>query len=337
MSYLKYFVLLVFCLCFSKTLGKIQCDAYAEQIAPCTCDNYGLLSCVGPEVDNEVWNRAWLLNREIYGDSELTLVVAHTNISYSEGLFSPNSTSELYFNKYSSVFIYGNRNLGFFNVVAYSASQKTLLRLEVFDNAPDMTSNIREKAFFNKFTKLNKLRLSGIGLTTTSSVFNATSFDFDQNLEILDLSHNKLTEIDLVISGVYTIKNVDLSNNQIKAIYATLPLNRRFELKSINFSNNALGGNSFKWRDFSALISEPTPKIDLRENNITFFDEAVFNKDIWFSPDKFVFSLENFVCDLRAVWIVESQRFAWLLDLFCDCVGENLRQTTASEMFDYCY
>lgn len=337
MSYLKYLIFLVLSLCFRQALGKIQCDAYAEQIAPCTCDNNGLLSCVGPEIDNEVWNRAFQLIPTIYGDSELTLVVAHTNISTFEELFS-NSKSESQFHKYSSVFIYANHNLSFFNVNVYSSSQKTLLRLEIFDNSPDMTSNLEFKTgFFNKFTKLKKLRLSGIGLSSVYSVFNATSFDFDQKLEILDLSHNKLTEIDLVLSGVYAVKNVDLSNKKIDAIYATLPLNREFELKSINFTNNALGGNSFKWGDFSALINKPSPKIDLRENNITFFDEAVFNKDIWFSPEKFLFSLENFVCDLRTVWIVESQRFAWLLDLFCDCVGENLRQTTVAEMYDYCY
>lgn len=280
-----------------------KCDEKAKKLLePCTCDNSGLLRCVGPDVTDATFARIQPFLPTIYMRDSISFFLAKTNVtSLNTSVFNP-VLFDLSFNynyNFKNLIVYENGYLNQIDFSTLKSSRKSLTRLEVFSNGANMnTSLIEEKGFFNDFENLKFLKLSNINLTSADSVFNRVDYVYGRstlkalNLGVLDLSGNNLTEIDLFRNGLTTVRyKVDLSDNKL--------ISSSFHIDSTN-----------------KLTVDNFPYLILKGNNITYLDEGVFGVLGTTSSPKLEMDFDNFICDFRSKWIFEayyrSNEFGWL-------------------------
>jgi Leucine-rich repeat (LRR) protein len=132
-----------------------------------------------------------------------------------------------------------------------------------------MPHNVRETfpTLMDITKKLTKLYVSGHHMRLTAEVFNGAT-----NLEMVDLSHGEIAEIESrAFYGAPKLKKLNLSGNNLKALPVEM-FPQRNVLKEINLSHNKIEKiNRATFKDLQHL-----KKLDLRNNNLKSLDGFVF-------------------------------------------------------------
>ncbi|XP_067654145.1 toll-like receptor Tollo [Haliotis asinina] len=183
------------------------------------------------------------------------------------------------------------------NAISYIASDWfiNMTNLQIIDMSKNSLSTISD-GLFSTLPKLEEVHLRGNGLTID---FGKDLFHDSKLMRRLDLSGNKIRNIDNLLDGVSMthVEHLDLSFNNISAIRR--PLNKRNESVSLKWLNLESCGIEFVVRD--AFVNMGVLEyVKLLNNSITFV--PLFDARL---GAMFFFRGNPIICTCGMVWLEE--------------------------------
>lgn len=126
-----------------------------------------------------------------------------------------------------------------------------------------------KRHYFEIFDSMHTFNLSKVELETMPMEI----FWESKNVPMLDISHNKLTEIPShIFFNAYVLKNVNFANNSIKVI-APMALEGAINLQTLNLSYNHINELDSRILNLPNLLT-----LDLSNNNLTQSLNHTFDK-----------------------------------------------------------
>ena len=223
------FIVLVFCGLFSTTVGQWPCPD-RDTIAPCICifneddSNPHLeLDCSSASTNEELYDSCnelypfpdFFLFVLRFAQSETTAVETITDATFGDLIFETVDIS--------------NTNITYINRDSFEPSKDKLRSLVITNNPESSFSMPVEDYPKLEILDLNSNNIGIIQLQSSSliSIFLNNNFLTDvtldnmDSLEVLDISHNLLTEVPIISSVESVIRYIDLSYNGISEIKNT--------------------------------------------------------------------------------------------------------------------